>query len=496
MSSSDMLSSVDTGGGSGFFSGVLGAIHRHSIISAGDRLVVAISGGPDSVALLLALVELRDFLKLKITAAHVNHQLRGEDAQQDEEFVQRFCQSQGVPLRVEWVNTAQVAHETGENLEDCARRVRYEFLFRVALELEAAVATGHTLNDQAETFLMKLVRGSGPTGLSGIHPMRQNQVSTVGGNVVVTVLRPLLEVSHAQILDYLSEKKQSYRQDQSNFDLGLDRNWVRHSLIPLLQERLNPALLSTLKRAAGLFREIEEFLLQSGVEAYEHCRVVGETTGFYIEALHKFPKIIQREVIRLVIRSAKGDLRDIGLKHVDEVLKLTRACSGREIHLPGELRARHEFGILRLDVGFSPAPFSYLLKVPGQVQVEEVGKSVIVRRSTESRQEAGTLRIQWSGDSLTIRSRKPGDRYCISTKSRVKKLKKLFQSQRIPKSQRDRVIIVEADGEIVWVEGFPPHPNYRAQGSVSPTLEIEVHDETLLSETASKDLRNKIKQQE
>ena len=491
-----MLSSVDTGGRSGLSSEVLGAIQRHSLISSGDRLVVAISGGPDSVALLLALVELGDSLKLKITAAHVNHQLRGEDAQKDEEFVQSFCQSQGVSLRVEWVNTAQVAQETGENLENCARRVRYEFLFRVALELEAAVATGHTLNDQAETFLMKLVRGAGPTGLSGIHPLRQNQVSTVGGNIAITVVRPLLEVSHAQILDYLSEKKQSYRRDRTNLDLRLDRNWVRHALIPLLQEKLNPALLSTLARTAGLFREIEDFLLHNGVEAYEHCRAVGEPAGFHIEALHKFPHIVQREVIRLAIRSTKGDLRDISLKHVDEVLKLTRACSGREIHLPGELRARHEFGILRLDVGFSPAPFSYLLKVPGQVQVEEIGKRVIARRSTESRQEAGSVRIRWSGDSLTIRSRKPGDRYCISTKSRVKKLKELFQSQRIPKSQRDRVVIVEAGGEIVWVEGFPPHPNYRAQGSVSSTLEIEVHSETFLSETASKDLRNETKQQE
>jgi tRNA(Ile)-lysidine synthase len=476
-----------------FTRGVLQTLHRYQLLTEGDHTLVALSGGPDSVALLLVLQELRDRLSLELSAAHLNHQLRGEESEQDEQFVQDLCRKLAIPIEVRRVDTRQAVRESGENLESCARRLRYDFLFEVAGRQESRVATGHTLNDQAETFLMKLVRGSGPAGLSGISPLRVNWMGTPGTSLSVTVVRPLLGTLRQDVLDYLEDQNQTYRIDSSNQDLSRDRNWVRHRLIPLLQERLNPALLETLQRSTELFGEVEEFLGRQGKEAFNRCRSGGDQeTRLRISGLEDLPAIIAKEVIRRAIATSKGDLRDISLKHVEEVLQLSRITSGKEIHLPGGLRVQREFEELRFTLEPSPGPFSYPLKVPGEIYIKETSKCVEARTGHRRKEKKGerepekegqgnraeTVWIKWSGKSLTVRSRRPGDMYRISLKSGEKKLKELFQMDRIPKSQRDRLVVVEGDNEIIWVEGFPVQPKYRVSPSAARALEIRLRHET------------------
>jgi len=465
---------------------VLQTIQRNQLLEERDHVLVAVSGGPDSVALLLVLQELKARLSLGLSAAHVNHQLRGEESEQDEEFVCDLCRQLGIPIEVRGIDTRHAVRESGENLESCARRLRYDFLFEVAGRQESRVATGHTLNDQAETFLMKLVRGAGPAGLSGIAPMRVNWMGTSGTPLSVTVVRPLLEIGHQDVLDYLEDQNQIYRVDSSNQDLSLDRNWVRHQLIPLLEEKLNPALLETLRRSTELFGEVEEFLARQGKEAFKRCRSEEDQgTRLRIGALENLPAIIQKEVIRRAITTSKGDLRDINLRHVEDVLELSRILSGKEIHLPGGLRVQREFEDLRFTLESPPDPFSYPLKVPGEIYIKEVCKGVAARRARgeegkkerEGEQEPSVW-IMWSGDSLTVRNRRPGDVYRTSLKSGEKKLKELFQKDRIPKSQRDRLVVVEGDSEIIWVEGFPVQPKYRASPGTAQALEIRLRRET------------------
>ena len=472
---------------------VLQTLHRYQLLKEGDHILVALSGGPDSVALLLVLQELKDTLSLGLSAAHVNHQLRGEESEQDEQFVQDLCRQLAIPIEVRRVDTRHAVRESGENLESCARRLRYDFLFELAQRQESRVATGHTLNDQAETFLMKLVRGAGPGGLSGISPLRVNWMGTPGTPLSVTVVRPLLGTVRQDVLDYLEDQNQTYQVDSSNQDLSLDRNWVRHQLIPLLEERLNPALLETLQRSTELFGEVEEFLGRQGKEAFNRCRSGGDRgTRLRISALEDLPAIIQKEVIRRAIATSKGDLRDISLQHVQEVLQLSRILSGKEIHLPGGLRVQREFEDLRFTLEPPPGPFSYPLKVPGEIYIKETSKCVEARtryarreRKREREQEKEGERnreesvwIKWSGESLTVRNRRPGDVYRTSMKSGEKKLKELFQKDRIPKSQRDRLVVVEGDNEIIWVEGFPVQPKYRAFPSTARALEIRLRHET------------------
>ncbi len=466
---------------------VLQTIHRYQLLKEGDRVIVALSGGTDSVALLLALRELEESFSLRLCAAHLNHRLRGSESDQDEQFVRRLCQQFGFPLEVKGVNTQQEMRKSGENLESCARRLRYSFLFQLAQEEGSKVATGHTLNDQAETFLMKLVRGAGPGGLSGIRPLRVNHFGPPQKPLSVTVVRPLLEVARQEVLDFLVDQNQSYQVDRSNQDLSFDRNWVRHQLIPLLKEKLNPALLETLQRTTELFREVEEFLTHHGKEAFERCRL-GEypETRLRIQELGDFPAIIQKEVVRHAVAATKGDLRDINLKHIEEILQVSRTLSGKETHLPGGLKVQREFGDLRFTLESPPGFFSYQLKVPGEIYVREVAKHVAARRikreekkQRESGGERGTaVVIKWSGESLTIRNRRPGDVYRTSLKAEGKKLKELFQKNRIPKSRRDKLVIVEGDNEIIWVEGFPAQPKFRASPNTARTVEIRVRNET------------------
>lgn len=459
---------------------VLQTIHRYQLLKEGDRVIVALSGGADSVALLLALKELEESFSLRLCAAHLNHQLRGSESDQDEQFVQRLCQQFELPIEVKGVNTQQEMRKSGENLESCARRLRYDFLFQLALKEGSKVATGHTLNDQAETFLMKLVRGAGPGGLSGICPVRVHQIGTPQGPLSVTVVRPLLEVRRQEVLDFLADQNQSFRVDSSNQDLSFDRNWVRHQLIPLLKEKLNPALLETLQRTTELFREVEEFLAHQGKEAFERCRL-GESpeTRLSIKELGDCPAIIAKEVVRRAVAAAKGDLRDINLKHIEEILQVSRTLSGKETHLPGGLKVQREFGDLRFTLESPPGFFSYQLKVPGELFVREVSKHVVARRERKKEREGEkSVVIKWSGESLTIRNRRPGDVYRTSLDAEGKKLKELFQKNKIPKSQRDKLVIVEGDNEIIWVEGFPAPPKYRASRSSARTVEIQVRNET------------------
>ena len=441
-------------------------------------MVVAVSGGPDSVALLLALADLKDVFPLHLLAAHVNHMLRGEESDEDQRFVDQLCRNLEVPVRIERVDTRRIAEEKRENLENYGRLIRYRFFSQLAAESGGRVATAHTLNDQAETFLMKLMRGAGPAGLSGINPLRVTQLGSDDPNKA-TVVRPLLEVTRREVLDYLSERRQSCRWDPSNQDLSFDRNWVRHQLIPQLEERLNPALLETLHRSAGLFGEVEDFLLQQGKEAFQKSRCDSSATLIHIEALENLPAIVQKEVVRHAIREVSGRPCGVNLHQVVEILRLLRAVSGKQVHLPAGIRVQREFDRLRFTAQAPTARFSYRLSVPGQLHVREAGKSVLVRRAQVEETDPRTQVICWSGDFLTVRNRRPGDRYRLSAGCAAKKLKELFQEMKIPRGERDKLLVLEGGGEIIWVEGVAPLPRFREGRQEGDFLAIQVCDETL-----------------
>ena len=434
----------------------------NSLLEPSLSIVVGVSGGADSVALLLALTELRPIWSLNLTAAHVNYGLRGSESNEDERFVRNLCSRLSVLLQVRSERWNASDKGAQGNLQDKARVSRYSFFFDLAGSRNAVVATGHTLEDQAETFLMKLIRGSGPTGLGGIFEIRQDSHTTVSGGAPITVVRPLLGIGRAEVLAYLSRRQQPYRTDSSNRDLSFERNWIRHQLIPLLKERLNPNLIPTLARTADLFQEVGEFLESEGEKAFDRCRAragIGSTTlRLHVDALRELPSILQKQVILRCLRLDRGNLRGIGQIHVDEVLELCEKQSGRELHLPGNVRVAREFDQLHFGQRRTAQRFSYELNVPGEIYVPEIQKRVVLRSISSTRDSEGILRLR--GKTVKVRSRLPGDLYRLPGRSE-KKLKEILIEQRIPKSARETLVLIESEDRLEWVEGLPSPPEHR-----------------------------------
>lgn len=310
-------------------------------VGKSSALVVAISGGADSVSLLDACVRLnkRGKLPVKIFAAHLNHRLRGEEADGDEAFVRRLAEERGIECQIEQIAVADYAKAAKRNLEATARHIRYDFLARAAERCGAEwVCTAHTLDDQAETVLMRLLRGTGAEGLRGIH-----EISSLGSRT--KLIRPLLQVTRAEVLEHCINCNLEFRHDSSNFSPELTRNRIRHDLIPLLQHfnrRSNEAIV----RTAELIAADDDCLGQIAAKTFSEART---STGLNAKLLKTCHLAVQRRVLRLWLEEVRGNLLRIDAVHISALESLIlRPEGGRVIELPGGWQVRRKSGVLEL----------------------------------------------------------------------------------------------------------------------------------------------------
>ncbi len=304
----------------------LRAVLRRFEIGAGASVVAAVSGGADSVALLDALVRLRlskgqpDL----ITVAHLNHQLRGEESDEDESFVRDLAGRLKIPAVTEKIAVAEHARAEKRNLEAAARKLRYEFLRRVAEERAAGfVFTAHTLDDQAETILMRLIRGSGGEGLRGVHQI-------VALSEDVKLIRPMLQITRAEVIEHCEYYELAFRSDSSNFLTDFMRNRVRLELLPMM-ETFNPRVKQSLARASESLTRDEDFLRVAAAECLASAR---EGSGLGVKAMQKANIAIRRRVLRLWLREERGDLRRIDAVHIAAIESLIGGGNGRRVELP------------------------------------------------------------------------------------------------------------------------------------------------------------------
>ena len=452
---------------------VLRTVRKFGMLRQGEHVLVAASGGADSMALLLCLHDLAVPMNLKLTVAHFNHGIRGTEADEDEEFVRRVSADLGWPFLSESADLKSVAAAGKRNLEEAAREARYEFLKRAAARTGTdKIATGHNLNDQAETILFRLLRGSGPGGFEGIRPV-------IGGRII----RPLLECSRLRILEFLSERKAAYREDSTNRDLRLRRNRIRKELIPYLEEHFNPRLIATLAREAALARAADEFLEHHARMEFESMRTV-LPDGVSLPA----PRLLQlalplgRQIVRHALREVLGSLRGIEIVHIEEILRLCGpARSGRRIELPagiGAQRILDELELVRRSREASVS-FSYQLAVPGRCLVPEAGLEFFASREPEANpaalpQSEGIACALLNPDNLppvlTIRSRLPGDRYGGPGH---RKVKKMLLAARFPLPARAGLPMVVVGEAVVWVPGFRPAKTFAAKAGSGRSIRIE-----------------------
>jgi tRNA(Ile)-lysidine synthase len=443
---------------------VLATVRKHGMLPAGGRVLVALSGGPDSVGLLHLLRELEVRGELTIAgAAHLNHAMRPAAAQ-DERFCRELAASLGIPLCVDLTDVRARAREWRTSTEDAGRRARYAFFARAVAEVGAdAVATGHTVDDQAETFLLQMIRGAGPRGLSAIAPKTG------------AVCRPLLDLRRAEIRGWLTANGLPFREDESNLDPAFVRNRVRHRLMPLLRQEFSPGIVEVLGREAAIARA-DEACLQA--HAIEVARSVVLTTerGIELDAavLAALDPAIGSRVARIALTHG-GSGRFIGFNHVEALVALAGRPSGSAVSLPGQEARRTGDRILLRSA--KPAhlgsAFRVALAVPGEVLLERQGWAVsatsgpgVAASSPAHSTTSGlalALRTEDLEYPLAVRSRRRGDRLRpAGMQGRSKKLQDLFVDRKVPRELRDTVpLVVDGNDEILWVVGHAATGEFR-----------------------------------
>ena len=450
-------------------------ISEQKLLRPGDRAAVAISGGADSVALFRLLLQVRDELGLVLSLVHVNHKIRGAEAEADQQFVAELASREGLPLHALAADAPAYAAEHRLSLEAAARAIRYDY-FRQLLSdgLLDKVATAHTLDDQAETLLLRLGRGTGTTGLAGIYPKwpitGKQRVGTaaLGCAEPPAIIRPLLRIRRRELQDYLRTRSKSWREDASNLDPRYTRNRIRHKLLPLLEGELNPRLPELLAETAEIARAEEDYWVG------EVCLLLpqvwsppeGNTKGsLSIAALLQQPLSLQRRLLRAASESLGLNL---DFEHVEQVLQLAQASPGgeKQVILPRgwqvkRRRTHLDFQPPGTDQGIVAQWFAYSLPLPGEVAVAETGtvfRATMVRVLPERAGQAydpGSLPPR-----LEVRNWRPGDRFWPQHTRTPKKVKELLQERKIPASQRATwpVITSSVSGEeqVIWLRGFPP----------------------------------------
>ncbi len=427
------------------------AIRRHGLVRPGDRVVVAVSGGPDSMALLTVLDGLRERLGVSLWVAHLNHRLR-EAAAEDARFVAAQAASRGLPAEVGEADV-RAERRRGESLEAAARRVRYAFLGEVASRVGAGrVAVGHTADDQVETILGGLLRGGELGALAGMPVTRP-----LAPGADVQVVRPLLACWRMEVLAFLAERGVPWRQDESNRDPRFARNAVRHELLPLLRERLggdlDQRLLALAAPAGELAGAVHHLAAELVVED-------GDVARLDVDRLLAAPRLVRRAALAAACEAVAGpgETRRRALDGAEELLAGT---SGREVDMGRGLAVRRSYGELVVSRPSSAPVAEAELGVPGRVALPEVGLWVAAEALDRVPGElCGAGRWEEvadrdrAGDTLTVRTRRPGDRFEPLGAGGSRKLKDFLIDQRVPRHERDRVLVVEGAAGIVWVVGL------------------------------------------
>jgi len=446
-------------------------IQEHSMLKVGDRVVVGVSGGPDSTVLIHLLCKLKQDYKLNIWVAHLNHELRKE-AKEEAEWVKRFSSQLKVPVVLDSLNVALLAKQKKISLEMAARQVRYSFLERVARKVEATkIALGHTASDQIETLLMRLIRGAGLDGLTGIPPTRGK------------IIRPLINIFREEIEEYCQIFNLYPCRDSSNQELSFFRNKVRLRLIPFISREYNPQFNQVLFRTADILREERKYLEKTAEKALKKLIIERRNGQIVIDAeklLSSFPLALQRRVIRKFIQEVKGDLKSVSFIHIDEILKLRSDKGTKIINLPGDIFVKREYGRLIAKKGKEKYPsFFSPFTVPGKTILDPIGflfeSELSWKKSSYFSQDPYCIQLDWDKLSgpLFLRGRKRGDKFQPLGMRGEKKLKNFFIDLKVPYQQRDKVPVLVNREKIVWVVGYRIDDRFKIDEYTNKILRIK-----------------------
>jgi tRNA(Ile)-lysidine synthase len=444
-------------------------IQEYKLLEKKDRILIAYSGGVDSTGLLNLLLELREGWFFELFLGHFNHKLR-HTADEDEQFVRRIAQKYSLPIFVGSKDVRSYARAKKLNIEEAGRKLRYDFLKKTALKIGGAkIATGHTKTDQAETFLMRLMRGSGLRGLGGIFPLVEG-----------TIIRPLIHVEHKDIEAYLKRKGIEFRIDESNLDRCFLRNRIRLDLIPYIQKNFEPEIVSSLGRIASIIREEDSLLEKIAQEKTK--KVISKKNNrisLEVKPLSSLPRAMARRVVRDFISELRGNLREISFEDVESVLGLRE---GKEFPLRKDHILRREQGQIFLKSKVTPKiKYEYRWEGKGPLEIKELklkfeGKKIKRGKSlcldfddqTSAFLDLGKLIFP-----LLVRNRSEGDRYQPLGAPGQKKLKEIMRAKGIPLSERERRPVFLSGDKIIWILGLSVSEKFKVEEGTSDIFVIK-----------------------
>ena len=435
---------------------VKGYMDENDMIEKGDGVVIGLSGGADSVCLFRILLFLKEIYNLNLVVVHVHHMLRDKEADRDMEFVRGLSERNGVECVVVKEDVKGVSVRNKMSEEEAGRAVRYEVFERVRREKGLRkIAVAHNANDCAETMVFHLCRGTGLKGLTGISPVRGK------------VIRPLLGLARNEIEEFLGRCSQEYCNDSTNFETMYSRNRIRHCVLPALEKEINGNAVAHIGAAAGMLREVEGFLEDVTKGIYDGLVVRRQgCIRIRIEELLGQNVVIQKRIVRNMMEEMAGQLRDIQMVHIDGVLSLCEAQSGKRVSLPYEMEGEREYDYLVIwmldemgagDFGRSAVS---IVGEEGTALFEEEGFKIVynVRKREKKLEIPKNNCTKWFDydkikDIVLIRGPLDGDYIQIDKDGHCKKLSRYFIDEKIPRQERKGMLVLADQNHVLWVIG-------------------------------------------
>lgn len=463
-----------------FLKKVIYTIDKYNMINKGDKVIVAVSGGPDSICLLDVLKEIKDQYNVELYAAHLNHCLRGKDADQDEEYVKKFCIKNNIVFFSKRVDVNKLANKNNISCEMAGRKARYDYFMELKNRINAQkIALAHNSNDNAETIIMRIIRGTGLDGLEGIKPVRDG-----------IFIRPLINISRKEIEKYCKDRNINPRIDKTNLEKCYTRNKIRLDLIPYVEKNFNKDFVNTINRFSEIITKDNEYIKEVSFEKYKkHC-IIHKNKIIINKNLFNEHEAIVTRVIRKCIIKMKGNLQNINKKDIYDIISLQKKGTGKKIILSDDILICNSYNDIYIyDKKFLNTHNNIQINI--DINSEKVIKSQGIKIKTEVIEDdiqnidlckndyIKYFDMDKINGNIIFRYRKTGDKFNPLGMTKYKKLKDLFIDLKIPKEERNSIPLICFGEEIAWVVGYKLSNKFKIDKNTKKILKIQIEREEM-----------------
>lgn len=454
------------------FEKVLGTINKYNLIEDGDKIVLGLSGGPDSVCLLHILYRLKEKMNIEVYAAHLNHQIRGLEAQKDALYISQICEDLGITSFVKAINVPEYCKEQGVSLEEGARTLRYEMFEEIKQKTKSnKIAIGHNRNDQAETVLMRIMRGTGLQGLRGIEYIRDNEI-----------IRPILDIERSEIEAYCEKYELNPRIDKTNLESIYTRNKIRLELIPYMKDNFNPNVIESIVRMTNSLKSDSDYIDLEAEKSFKEVSTLKEdSVEISLPKYSNLHNAIKVRILRSAIKHIIGDTNFVDQKHIEDIIELEcESKLNKMLNLPRGIFAYRRKNIIILttkEIVSEEIDFCYNIPSNGFIKIKELNLVLETQKMSIDRYKSIKLDKTSKGfdfdkikGGIVVRSRKQGDKIKLAGGS--KKVKDLFIDLKIPREDRCKVPVITDDEGILCVGDYKTSENYKIDSETKEVLKI------------------------